>query len=66
MIPPGARLEIWAPMNAPGIAPISSDAVMASEKLAEEEVPERRRADERDRLGQVRARRAPTPSGPGR
>ena len=32
MIPPGARLEIWAPMNAPGIAPISRDAVIANEK----------------------------------
>src|SRR4029079_3071546 len=31
--PPGARLEICAPMNAPGIAPSSSDTVIAAEKL---------------------------------
>ena len=55
MSPPGARLESWAPRNAPGIAPSSSDDVMASEKLAEQEVAERRRADERDRLREVRA-----------
>ena len=33
MTPPGARLEIWAPMNAPGIAPTSRDDAIASEKL---------------------------------
>ena len=31
MMPPGALDEICAPMNAPGIAPISSDVVMPND-----------------------------------
>ena len=33
MIPPGARVEAWAPIQAPGIAPISRDDATAIEKL---------------------------------
>ncbi len=32
MIPPGARVEIWAPIQAPGTAPSSSDVATANEK----------------------------------
>ena len=55
MIPPGARVDAWAPSHAPGIAPSSSDEAIANEKLPNTQVPGGRGADHRDRLHEVRA-----------
>ena len=55
MIPPGARVDTWAPIHAPGIAPTSSDAATASEKSPNTQVPGGGGAHHRDRLDEVRA-----------
>ena len=65
-MPPGARLDTCAPTQTPGSAPISRDDGEVELEVAEEQVAERRRRDQRDRLDQVGADQLAGPDASGR